>query len=132
MDLSDGVPTNTQVNVTLQGPDCATCDPTPNSFTETDSGQTTTTLSESSSINVGFSWTLSWVVMGNGPALQNASQWTWTNMESSGETNSTAHTMAVNLQSNTVGCFDPGVTVYEDTVYHTFAFQETPGNTSCP
>jgi hypothetical protein len=125
-------PTDVQVNVTLRGPTCATCDPTANTFTETDANQTTATLSESSGYSVGQSWEVKFEPLGNGWALGSSTEWTWTYTESTGTMNSTAHTMNVNLQSNTVGCNDPGVTVYEDTLYHTFAFEQTPGNTSCP
>ena len=129
---SNDEPTDVQVNVKLDGPQCATCDPTPDSFTETDANQTTTALSESYSFSVGFSWSAMWTILGSGPKFQDSDTWTWAYTEGSGETNSTAHTMQVNLQSDTVGCGDPGVTVYEDTVFHTFAFQQTPGNTTCP
>jgi hypothetical protein len=127
-----GQPTDSQVNVYLMGPECSTCDPTPHSFTQSDAGQATATLSESSSLSVGQTWAVQFEPLGTGWAEGGSTTWTWTYTESSGTMNSTAHAMNVNLQSKTVGCNDPGVTVYEDTLYHTYAFQQTPGNTSCP
>jgi hypothetical protein len=132
MEVVNGQPTNTQVSVALSGPDCSTCDPVQNSFTQSDMNQISETLNQSSSFNIATSWEVSFKPLGNGWANQNTTTWTWSYSESTGTTNSTAHSMLVNLQSGTIGCYDPGVTVYEDTIYHTFAFQQTPGNSSCP
>ncbi len=102
-----------------------------NSFTESDSTQTAETWTYSIAYTVGYSWEVSWVVLGNGPSLKSATQFTWTNTDSVGESNGSAHTEAVSLSSATVGCYED-VSIFEDTVFHTFAFQQPTGNTSCP
>jgi hypothetical protein len=102
-----------------------------NSFTESDSTQTTETWTYSLEYTVGYSWSLSWVVEGNGPSIKSETQFTWTNTDSVGESNGSAHTEAVSLSSDTVGCYED-VSIFEDTVFHTFTFQQPAGNTSCP
>jgi hypothetical protein len=102
-----------------------------NSFTESDSTQTTETWTYSLAYTTGYSWGLSWVFEGNGPGLTNASQFTYTNTDSVGESNGSAHQEAVSLSSDTVGCYED-VSIFEDTIFHTFAFQQPAGNTSCP
>jgi hypothetical protein len=102
-----------------------------NTFTESDSTQTTQTWTYSLDYTVSYSWEVSWQVEGNGPKLQSATQFTWSNTDSVGQSNGSAHEEAVSLSSNTVGCYED-VSIYEDTVFHTFAFQQPTGNTSCP
>jgi hypothetical protein len=102
-----------------------------NSFTESDSTQTAETWTQSLAYTVGYSWEVSWVVLGTGPKLSSATQFTWTNTDSVGESNGSAHEEALSLSSDTVGCYED-VSIFEDTVFHTFAFQQPTGNTSCP
>jgi hypothetical protein len=102
-----------------------------NSFTESDSTQTAETWTYSLAYTAGYSWGVSWVVLGTGPSLTSATQFTWTNTDSVGESNGSAHTEAVSLSSDTVGCYED-VSIFEDTVFHTFAFEQPTGNTSCP
>jgi hypothetical protein len=102
-----------------------------NSFTESDSTETTETWTYSIAYSVGYSWEVSWQVDGNGPKLQSATMFTWTNTDSVGESNGSAHQEAVSLSSNTVGCYED-ISIFEDTVFHTFAFQQPAGNNSCP
>lgn len=111
----------------LAGPETAGGNRPVNSFTQTDSSTTTQTFSESNSSTVGYSWGIS--IFGSG--LSSSTQWTWTNSESTGAVNGTANSMAVSLSSTTVGC-NQEIPVFEDTVYHTFVFQQPAGNNSCP
>jgi len=115
----------------LAGPENAGGNNPVNSFTETDSTQTAETWTYSLAYTVGYSWGVSWVVLGTGPSLTSTSQFTWTNTDSVGKSNGSAHTEAVSLSSDTVGCYED-VSIFEDTVFHTFAFQQPTGNTSCP
>jgi hypothetical protein len=57
--------------------------------------------------------------------------WTWTDGETVGSVNGTANTMNVTLKTSTAGC-DENVNIYEDTLYHTFAFQIPTGIITCP
>jgi len=115
-------------STTLQGPSRQGGSIPVNSFTETDSTQTTETWANGYSYPVGYSWEEPWLVAGNGTSL---TEFTWSATESIGEINGQAHTMAVSLSSETVGC-NEDVTIFEDTVYHTFTFQQPAGNTTCP
>jgi hypothetical protein len=115
----------------LEGPNDAGGITPVTSFTQSDSNQTTQTLSESSSYTVALSEEASFKFLGTGISLKNANQWTWTNSESTGEINGYAHSMNVSLSSSTVGC-DQEIPVFEDTVYHTFVFMQPSGNSSCP
>jgi hypothetical protein len=115
----------------LAGPEEAGGNNPVNSFTESDSTQTTETWTYSLAYTTGYSWSLSWIVAGNGPSLTSATQFTWTNTDSVGESNGSAHTEAVSLSSHTVGCYED-ISIFEDTVFHTFAFQQPTGSTSCP
>jgi hypothetical protein len=118
-------------STTLQGPSGQGGNRPVNSFTETDSAQTPQTWANGYSYTVGFSWEEPWVVAGNGTSLKDTTEFTWSTAESIGESNGQAHTMTVSLSSETVGC-NEDVTIFEDTVYHTFTFQQPADNTTCP
>lgn len=115
----------------LQGPDDAGGIIPITTFTQSDSSQTTQTLTEGDSYTVGFSEEVSFSFSGSGISLRNADQWTWTNSESMGEINGYGRSMTVTLASSTVGC-DEEIPIFEDTVYHTFVFTQPSGNSSCP
>ncbi len=115
----------------LAGPEQAGGNNPINSFTESDSTETAETWTYSLQYTVGYSWEVSWQVEDNGPKLASATQFQWTNTDSVGESNGSAHEEAVSLSSNTVGCYED-VSIFEDTVFHTFAFQQPTGNASCP
>jgi hypothetical protein len=94
--------------------------------TLTDSTTTTKTIggSDSYSLSINF---------GGGPlvaTVKTTDTWTWTDMESTGTSSGTGNSMAVTLKSTTTGC-EEEVSVYEDTVYHTFAFQVPTDVTGC-
>ena len=106
---------------TAGGNDCV------NTFTQTDSNTTTQTLSESDSYTVGYSWGVS--AFGSG--MSSATQFTYTESESTGAINGSANSMTVTLSSGTLDCYQE-IPIFEDTVYHTFVFQQPAGNRSCP
>lgn len=117
-----------QVTETLQGPTCTGCNFSGNSFTQTDATSTTETLNESSSYTTGSSIAVS---LPPSFTLTNSNQFTWTSLESTGKTNGVTNSAAVTLSSNTVGCSEP-ILIFEDSVYHTFVFQQPAANNSCP
>jgi hypothetical protein len=126
---SDG--SGVQETEVLSGPDEAGGNSPPNTFVQTDTTTTTQTLTESQATSVGFSWKQMWGTAGSGVGLQNATTWTWTNSESTGKINGTAHTMSVTFSSSTVDCYQH-IPIFEDTVFHTFVFTQPVGDTSCP
>jgi hypothetical protein len=111
----------------LSGPDEAGGNRPINSFTQTDADTTTQTLTGTDSYTVGYGWGIS--AFGSG--LSSTTQFTWTNSESTGKIDGTSNSMAVSLSSTTVDCYQE-IPIFEDTVYHTFVFQQPAGNTSCP
>jgi hypothetical protein len=111
----------------LSGPDCSGCNSSGNSYVVTDATQKTLTYSGSSSATVGVSGSAGAL----GPTVSASHQWTWTDSESIGAINGNNSVMNVTLSSSTVGC-DQNIPVFEDTVYHTFVFQQPADNTSCP
>jgi hypothetical protein len=121
----------TQETELLEGPNTAGGNIPVNTFSQTDSTETTQTLTETDSYTVGFSEEYSFSFLGTGLSFTNADQWTWTDTESAGEINGFANQMTVSFSSSTVGC-DQEIPIFEDTVYHTFVFQQPSGNTSCP
>jgi hypothetical protein len=120
-----------QVTELLAGPQSVGGNIPFNTFTQTDSTQTAHTLSENVTTTVGYSINRTLQVpMGPSFGLGDAKTWTWGNSESTGAINGTANTMAVTLGSATVDCFQ-NIPVFEDTVFHTFVFQQPTGNNSC-
>jgi hypothetical protein len=122
----------TQVTELLAGPQSPGGNIPFNNFTQTDATQTTQTLNGSSSYTVGVSVNRT-IGLGNGPhfGLNTANSWTWTNSESTGEINGSANSMSVTFGSTTVDC-NQNIPIFEDTVFHTFVFQQPAGNQSCP
>lgn len=119
-----------QMTVSLSGPECNGCDTPVNSYTQSDSTATSLTYSGSISNTVNFTWNVSLGSDVGGPSWSNGNSFTWTKNESSGETNGSANSQSVSLSSSTVGCYE-NVAVYEDTIFHTFVFQQPSGNNSC-
>ena len=118
-------------NTTLQGPDCAGCDEKPNTFQESDGTSTTNTLSQSDSYSVGFSVTSGINFFGGGLSITNSNTFTYTNGMSVGKSNGASHSESLNLETSSVGCIET-VDIYEDTVYHIFAFAlEGPPPAEC-
>jgi len=92
-----------------------------------DATTTTETNGHSLSHSVGLSFGGGLLVA----SLVTADTWTWTDYENVGSSTGTANTMNVTLKTSTAAC-DENVNIYEDTLYHTFAFQIPTGITTCP
>jgi hypothetical protein len=121
----------TQITELLAGPECTGCNVPVNTFNQTDSTLATETLSQAYSYSEGFSWEVGWDISGSGLKFQNATTFTWSNTESTGAINGEANSMSVTFSSSTVDCYQE-IPIFEDTVYHTFVFQQPAGNSSCP
>lgn len=116
---------------TLEGPTCAGCDVPGNTFTESDAAVTSQTSTETTSSTVGFTTSSGFDFFGGGISLVRSSEFTWTNSMSQGKSDGTAHTENLTVQTTSVGCRE-AVDIYEDTVYHTFAFAlEAPPPAPC-
>jgi hypothetical protein len=115
----------------LSGPDDVGGNIPVNTFVATDTHNVAQTFTESNATTTSFTWEQSWKFGGTGISLKNTNQWTWTDSESTGNTNGEANSTSVTLSSSTVGCYQE-ISLFEDTVYHTFVFQQPAGNTSCP
>jgi hypothetical protein len=143
-----------QEGVTLQGPDDSGGNNPVNSFQQGENTQTTDTLGGQTQTQVTQSISLSLSVptgnvcntcglpsmpggkgtplAGTGTVAWGASKtMTWTDMQSIGHASASGTTLAVSLSSATVGCVQNGnIDVFEDTIYHTFVFQQPPGDPS--
>jgi len=95
-------------------------------YTLTDGTTTVETIGGSTSENTGFSFAL-------GPALARFTTqdtWTWTQLQSVGNSSGSTNSMSVTLKTSDASCGED-VNIYEDTIYHTFAFQIPTGNFGC-
>jgi hypothetical protein len=113
----------TPESTSLSGPDCAGCGSTGNLFSQGENQTTTITLGESSSYTVSDSIKAGTTAF----SMTDTDTWTWTESESLGTQTGTGVTLTVTLNSGTVGCGQT-VDVYEDTVFHTFVFQQPSGS----
>ncbi len=123
---------NVQVTQTLSGPQSVGGNIPVNTFVQTDSTQTSQTLTETLGNSVGFTVDHSVGHKNLTPTfdLRNQTLWTWTNSETTGSINGTANSMNVSLSSSTVDCVQ-NIAIFEDTAFHTFVFQQPAGNNSC-
>jgi len=106
----------------LEGPQQQGAEPVRITYNITDSNVTSETFTQTTSetdsytttsgINIPFLFSFS---------MSNTDFFTWTNSQSEGGSSGTAHTATVTLGSSNVDCM-VDVDIYEDTVYHTFAF----------
>jgi hypothetical protein len=117
-------PGGNQVVVTLSGPDAPGYSSAGNTFSLTDSDNTVQTYSESLDETVTYTAKADFII----GSIAVADQWKWSESESVGEINTTADTATVTLNTTTTGCYQD-INVFEDTVYHTFVFQQ-PSPTS--
>ena len=108
--------------VQLEGPAVGGSGSVKNTFSLMDATQACTSYATGHSYAVGISG--GWKFGLGGSAffgVSNSTTWTVGQSESSGNCNGQSHTGAVTMGSSTAGCFYD-VDVYEDTIYHTFAF----------
>jgi hypothetical protein len=111
--------------VTLQGPAQQGGGPVTETFTQTDSNLSSYTNSVTHSHGVGFTGNNNWNFAINGTgftlSVSNTNTFEWSETQSYGTSNGTAHTASVTMGSSKVGCYEY-VDVYEDTVFHTYTF----------
>lgn len=108
---------------TLAGPECVGCNNTPNTFQQGDNQSTTRTQGSQTTESVSYS-----AKAGNNEFSMTATDtWTWTQSQSVGLISGNGYTASVTFNSGTVEC-GQDIPIYEDTVYHTFVFQQ-PGPT---
>jgi hypothetical protein len=93
----------------------------PDGFQLGENQQTTQTLGGQTQLTVGSS-----LKVGT-PAFSMTEQntWTWTEIQNVGTANASGYVQTVTLNSGTTGCSEY-VPIFEDTLYHTFVFQELP------
>jgi len=87
-------------------------------ITLTDSTTTAETIGGSTSLSTSFTYGGTFLL----GSIKVTDTWTWTDSESVGNSYGSANSMAVTLKSSTTAC-DEDVSIFEDTVYHTFVFQ---------
>lgn len=114
----------------LEGPQCDGCDPVSVTFTESDSQQTSETLTTTQSYSVSVNSSSGFSLLGSGLTLKVERKFDWSNSMSRGSANGTSHTATITLGSNSVGC-DETINIYEDTVYHTFALAPAVVSSAC-
>ena len=106
----------TPASAELSGPACATCDQSPDTFTQTDATTTTQTLGNQTSSSQGWSYTVGISVFGFPLSWSTSDTLTWTELESTGAINGTTNALTVSLNSSTVDCVED-ISIYEDTVF---------------
>ena len=90
----------------------------PLSYTQTDQETSSFTQGASYGEITGFTITVGSPFF----KLQYTNTWTWTDSESTQDSNGTSNSMQLNLKTSSLDCSEP-VTIFEDTLYHTFVFQ---------
>jgi hypothetical protein len=118
------VPITTGSTTTLFEPLSGDTYPT---VTVTDATSTTETTGHIDTHSVGLSFGGGVLVA----SLVTKDTWTWTDGESWGKIDGTANSMSVTLKTSNADCVE-NVNIYEDTEFHTFAFQVPTGITTCP
>jgi hypothetical protein len=114
----------TQETLTLSGPDCTWCGSPSWPFQQGENQSKTITYGFTTEEDVSYS-----LKAGSSDAFSvtETDTWKWTQSESEGTTAGTGVTQTVTLSSATAGC-GQDISVFEDTVYHTFLFMQ-PGPT---
>jgi hypothetical protein len=114
----------------LEGSACVipnqSCDSGTGTFTLTDATTTTQTLAGQDSNSTGASLRVSL----GGVSLTVSNQVTYAYSHSTGTSTGSGNSMTVTLNTSNPDCAE-WVNVYEDTVFHTFVFQEPGGNNGC-
>jgi hypothetical protein len=138
----------TQANPNFSGPQTQGGNSSPANFTQGENTQTTYTLGGQTQLTVGQSLSVTSGVTGSikfggpagGPPCCSAggsgnSQWgsgstmQWTDLQSVGTASGSGVSLSVTLNTGSTGCGEY-VPIFEDTIYHTFVFQELT-NGSC-
>jgi hypothetical protein len=115
----------TQEVETMSGPDSPGGNTGCSGFTQYENQSATQTLGSADAYSVGVS-----VKAGSfGFSTTKSGQWQWSQSKSTGTTSGQGVSQGVKMCSYTVGC-GAQIPIYEDTVYHTFAFMG--GSPSCP
>lgn len=130
-----------QVQPDLYGPQCQNCDGGPGNFTQGENAQTTQTVGSQQQTQVtqqigGTLSALTGIALGSSKLTGSVSaSWgvtntmTWTDSQSVGTASGMGVSQSLTLNSGTQDCLET-VPIFEDTVYHTFVFQELPGSGS--
>lgn len=116
----------------LEGPDQTGIAPVVNSFKVSDSTVSTQTQTVQASYEVGVSMggKIDLAIFGES-SLDTKVSFTWTNSAGFGTSSGTAHEALVSLGSQTVGLANCWIDIFEDTLYHTFAFVPPPNLPQC-
>ena len=121
--VPSGTGSTIQETVTLTGPDCQGCGGSPNTFTQGENQSTTVTQGQQTAETVSFSLKGGTLLF----SVTETDMWTWTQSQSIGTTTGSGVSETVTLNTSTVGC-NQDIPIYEDTVYHTFVFQQPGGS----
>ena len=116
-------------SISLQGPQQQGAGPVRNTYSLSDSAVSSTETSSGSSYGVSYSQGFGQIGLFS-LGITATTGFTYAQTQTAGTTNGTAHVGTVTLGTSDVGCSE-FVDVYEDTIYHTFAFslpQEAPAN----
>jgi Galactose oxidase, central domain len=136
--VPNGVGSTQQEGVTLEGPNTAGGNNPTNTFQQGENTQTTytlggqhqTTVGQNVGVNVSITGTTSGGPSGSLTWGLNKTM-TWTDSQSVGTASGSGSSLSVTLSSSTVGCAqENNIGVFEDTIYHTFVFQQPPGDPS--
>jgi hypothetical protein len=112
-----------QETLTLAGPDCSWCGTSNWPFQQGENQSTTDTQGFMTEEDVSYSEKAGGTVF----SVTETETWKWTQSQSAGVTTGSGVAQTVTLSSATVGC-GQDISVFEDTVYHTFLFMQ-PGPT---
>jgi hypothetical protein len=89
-------------------------------YSQSDSTTSSFATNSAKSYNTGFSFQIGNLLH----SLKTQDTWTWTDSEGTGTSTGGTNTMNVTLQTSTANCSE-NVNLYEDTIYHTYAFQSS-------
>lgn len=139
--------------LTLKGPEMPNGNVPSNSFQQGENTQTTTTLGGQNSTTVSQTWSINLNILTGcidypflnlgscgdkgGTKGSGTGQWgvtdtmSWTDMQSLGTASGSGVSLFVSLGSSTQDCSQPGnIGLFEDTIFHTFVFQQPPNFSS--
>lgn len=137
--VPSGYGSTQQEGVTLEGPNTPGGNGPNNSFQQGENTQTTYTLGgqQTTTVNQSVGLNGSSPVTLGGASGNGTGQWglgstmTWTDTQSVGTASGSGVNLTVTLATSTVGCAQSNnIGVFEDTVYHTFVFQQPGGDPS--